>query len=29
MKGELNVAQLENEKDNFSSNVYEEFRCSA
>ena len=29
MKGKLDVAQLENEKENFSSNVYEEFKYSA
>lgn len=28
-KGGLNVAQLANEKDHFSSSVYEELECSA
>lgn len=28
-KGGLNVAHLANEKDRFSSSVYEDFECSA
>lgn len=29
VKVQLNVTQLEDEKDHFSSNVYEELKCSA